>query len=235
MRPIDQAHGFATLAAGGVERDPYFVARVTDNEGEDDLTPAWSPDGTRLVYYRELNDRNYDIFTVNVDGSGETNLTNTEGFFEFDPDWAPNGLKIAFEGTGFIPEPPTLPQPQIFTMDPDGSDKVSVTLLGFNFDPVFSPDSSKIVFSSVRDAQTLGSDIYVTNADGSGQTMLTNTVIVFETSPHWSADGSMIVYVLDPDNPGFSGTADIYVMQANGAGPTQLTDSPAFDAGPTWR
>ncbi|WP_448614960.1 transglycosylase domain-containing protein [Modestobacter sp. URMC 112] len=33
LRPIDQAHGFATFAAGGLERDPYFVARVTDTAG----------------------------------------------------------------------------------------------------------------------------------------------------------------------------------------------------------
>jgi membrane peptidoglycan carboxypeptidase len=33
MRPIDQAHGFATLANGGVEHDPYFVSRVTDSQG----------------------------------------------------------------------------------------------------------------------------------------------------------------------------------------------------------
>ena len=33
LRPIDQAHGFATLAAGGLERDPFFIARVTDNAG----------------------------------------------------------------------------------------------------------------------------------------------------------------------------------------------------------
>jgi membrane peptidoglycan carboxypeptidase len=33
MRPIDQAHGFATLAAGGIERDPFFVAKVTDSAG----------------------------------------------------------------------------------------------------------------------------------------------------------------------------------------------------------
>jgi membrane peptidoglycan carboxypeptidase len=33
MRPIDQAHGFATLANGGIERDPFFVKKVTDNEG----------------------------------------------------------------------------------------------------------------------------------------------------------------------------------------------------------
>ncbi|MGY1637078.1 transglycosylase domain-containing protein [Geodermatophilus sp. SYSU D00742] len=33
MRPIDQAHGFATLANGGVEHEPFFVSRVTDSQG----------------------------------------------------------------------------------------------------------------------------------------------------------------------------------------------------------
>ena len=33
MRPIDQAHGFATFADGGIEREPFFVTKVTDNEG----------------------------------------------------------------------------------------------------------------------------------------------------------------------------------------------------------
>ncbi|NEK84928.1 penicillin-binding protein [Blastococcus saxobsidens] len=33
MRPIDQAQGFATLAAGGIRRDAHFVAKVTDSEG----------------------------------------------------------------------------------------------------------------------------------------------------------------------------------------------------------
>jgi membrane peptidoglycan carboxypeptidase len=33
MRPIDQAVGFATFASGGIQRDPYFVAKVADNAG----------------------------------------------------------------------------------------------------------------------------------------------------------------------------------------------------------
>jgi membrane peptidoglycan carboxypeptidase len=33
LRPIDQAHGFATFASGGMERDPYFVARIADSSG----------------------------------------------------------------------------------------------------------------------------------------------------------------------------------------------------------
>ena len=39
MRPIDQAVGFATFAAGGVHRDPFFVAKVTDSEGNQLLGP----------------------------------------------------------------------------------------------------------------------------------------------------------------------------------------------------
>jgi membrane peptidoglycan carboxypeptidase len=34
MRPVDQAHGFATFAAGGKERDPFFVRKVVDSSGK---------------------------------------------------------------------------------------------------------------------------------------------------------------------------------------------------------
>jgi membrane peptidoglycan carboxypeptidase len=34
VRPVDQAVGFASFAAGGVQRDAYVVAKVTDSEGK---------------------------------------------------------------------------------------------------------------------------------------------------------------------------------------------------------
>ena len=34
MRPVDQAHGFATFAAKGKERDPFFVRKVVDSSGK---------------------------------------------------------------------------------------------------------------------------------------------------------------------------------------------------------
>jgi len=33
VRPIDQAHAFATFAAGGVQRPPYFISQIADSEG----------------------------------------------------------------------------------------------------------------------------------------------------------------------------------------------------------
>ena len=60
MRPIDQAHGFATFAAGGVERDPYFVAKVTDNEGATLLEYA-GDEGEQVISADVANDVTFAI------------------------------------------------------------------------------------------------------------------------------------------------------------------------------
>jgi membrane peptidoglycan carboxypeptidase len=68
MRPIDQAHGFATFAAGGIERDPYFVARVADNEGTTLLEYA-GDQGEQVIDARVANDVTYALKDV-ADSSG---------------------------------------------------------------------------------------------------------------------------------------------------------------------
>jgi Tol biopolymer transport system component len=46
----------------------------------------YSPDGTKIMYSYH-NGTQWDIFIMNVDGSGQTNLTNTPGFNEMVSDW----------------------------------------------------------------------------------------------------------------------------------------------------
>jgi membrane peptidoglycan carboxypeptidase len=55
MRPIDQAVGFATFAAGGVHRDPYFVSKVTDSEGAQLLGPP-ADNGDQVIPADVAND-----------------------------------------------------------------------------------------------------------------------------------------------------------------------------------
>lgn len=66
------------------------------------------------------------------------------------------------------------------------------------------------------------------NADGTGQTRLTNSP-GGDTSPAWSPDGSRIAF--DSDR---TGNFDIYVMNAEGTGTTRIAGTSANDADPVW-
>jgi TolB protein len=66
------------------------------------------------------------------------------------------------------------------------------------------------------------------NADGSGQTNLTNSG-AGDSSPAWSPDGTRIAFMSGRD-----GNHQVYVMDADGSGQTNLTDNPADDGFPAW-
>jgi TolB protein len=85
-------------------------------------------------------------------------------------------------------------------------------------EPTWSPNGSKIAFSSSRDGGNL--EIYAMNADGSGQINLTKNAATDQT-PAWSPDGSKILFSTNRNRP----AGEIWVMDANGANPTQLTDA----------
>ena len=86
-------------------------------------------------------------------------------------------------------------------------------------------ESSRIAFASDRDGNF---EIYVMNADGSGQTRLTDNP-AYDGSPAWSPDGSRITFVADRDR-----NWDIYVMDTDGSEQTRLTDNLTVDIDPAW-
>jgi len=90
----------------------------------------------------------------------------------------------------------------------------------------FPGANGKIAFYTSRDGNA---EIYVMNADGSGQTRLTNDPRG-DTEPVWSPDGTKIASQvnLGPD-------AEIFVMNADGSGDVNITNSPAtVDLRPSW-
>ena len=52
------------------------------------FNPAWSPDGSRIVYANLIPDL-ADIWTMKPDGSDKRQFTNTPDLFDFRPSWAP--------------------------------------------------------------------------------------------------------------------------------------------------
>ena len=77
--------------------------RLTNNAGtvvnvdtdQVDQDPAWSPDGRKLAF-ESTRDGNFEIYSMNPDGSGQTRLTDHLGLDAL-PEWSPDGKLIAFE------------------------------------------------------------------------------------------------------------------------------------------
>ena len=57
--------------------------------------PAWSPDGTRIVYVSDRNGGDDDIWVMNADGTGHRNLHDNNDP-ESKPAWSPDGSRIVF-------------------------------------------------------------------------------------------------------------------------------------------
>lgn len=64
--------------------DQQAVDLTSDHQGSD-MDPAWSPDGTQLVFVSD-RDAASDLYTMNADGSNVTRITNADGEERF-PSW----------------------------------------------------------------------------------------------------------------------------------------------------
>jgi WD40 repeat protein len=92
----------------------------------------WSPDGTKIAFSSQVGGTG-EIYVMNADGSGKTNLTRTSTNWESDPDWSPDGTRIAFE-SGWDEDI------DIYTMNPDGSEVAQVThSRAMDMDPDWEP------------------------------------------------------------------------------------------------
>ncbi len=217
-----------------VKQNGKDVVQLTTDSASD-LFPSWSADGSKIVF-TSTRDGNTEIYVMNADGSGQTRLTSNTSFEE-NPVFSPDGSKIAFASTHDAPIscPGTalpascVPYTEIYVMNADGSNVVRLTTnWALDRFPIFSPDGSKIAFTSNRDGNT---EIYVMSADGTDQVRITNRP-GGDSQPNWSPDGTRIAWRSSPvERPEIG---DIWVMNADGSNAIQLTDDPADDLRPAW-
>jgi len=102
---------------------------ILTGDGSDafDEAPDWSPDSTKVVFQKQSQVGGccepWEIWAVNRDGSGDTNLSNDPSY-DTGPSWSPDGSEIIFSSTRnrteedpsrtdifAMPAPTTLPPP----------------------------------------------------------------------------------------------------------------------------
>ena len=114
----------------------------------------------------------------------------------------------------------------IWKMRPDGSDKTQITSDTLDFEAVWSPDGTEIVFYSLRSGNN---DVWTMDADGSNMSNLTNAP-ASDMYPSWSPDGQSIIFVSDRDDA----RLEVYKMDADGSNVTRLTYNSFLDLNPSY-
>ena len=145
-----------------------------------DGAPAWSPDGSRIVFYSTRDGlADTELYVMNADGSNQTRLTDNIAD-DRNPAWSPDSQRIAFDlnGTSNI---------GLNIINRDGSNLVNVVHDGFN--PSWSPDGGRFVFTALDPNNDFKPAVYTINVDGTNKTKLTNN---FSSSraPSWAPASS---------------------------------------------
>lgn len=200
---VSTAGGYAEI---NLARPSGETQRIT--AGSWDTDPAWSPDGTRILFTR--SGWEVALWVVNVDGSGLQQLTT--GGFEFHPAWSPDGTRIAFVDWAGI-----------HVMDADGTNVTRLTDGGADWYPSWSPDGTRLAFARHEAAFWNPGRIWVVRADGSEAAPLTSDVAAADTQPRWSPDGTRIAFARARCDDGTC--HDVFVMNADGSGATLLASS----------
>ncbi len=216
--PLDNAQGTASLLAYQSFQDgnweiyvtvPYAgVPRRLTADPASDLEPKLSPDLSRIVFTSRRTG-NYDLFRINVDGTGLVQLTG-DGATDSAATWSPDGSRLAFQSrrTG---------NDDIFIMNADGGGLVQLTNnLDYDGEPAWSPDGKQIAFISRRTPGDHTFFLYVMNADGSGQRVLASSP--YSSRPAWSPDAQRLLY--DAFDPSAGQRLYIYEVASNSLHPT---------------
>ena len=170
------------------------------HHGEEDINPAWSPDGERIAFSSTRDDR-WEIY-VREAFEGASNeetitLTNSDAA-DYEPSWSPDGDEVVFTRglnqkadiyrlavPAEVGDEVESPVPLTSNDDANIADE----------DPAWSPDGTRIAFSRTPDGGQ--ADLWILDLETDEASRLTRTTGIEEHDPTWSPDGAFLAYQAD--------------------------------------
>ncbi|HSM36094.1 MAG TPA: hypothetical protein VK837_06825 [Longimicrobiales bacterium] len=188
--------GVVAMVSRYLERDALILYDLADREivGRyqwPDLvginSPAWSPDGERVVFEALSTSGISDLYVLDFEAQERTALTQ-DRYMDEDPDWSPDGREIVFvsDRTPFG----RTGSRNLFLYDVEAGE-VRYLTYGSWIDrgPRWSNDGTRVVFSSDRGGIF---DLYTVDREGTGRRVSTMAGAALE--PHWLPDDEGVVF-----------------------------------------
>ena len=191
---------------------------------------SWSPDGSRIAFNAESGDT-WDIYLINIDGSGEVPLTDLPGTHGLTASpWSPNGSRIFFTTTFRTQRPDGRTETEVhqYSINPDGTSLEEIERIGL-WIWSRSPDGSRVAYSDFE-------GVWVMDSDGSNRTRLSAELFAYPdySPPSWSPTGTHITFSAATTPDENTANYDIYVAAVDGSNLTRLTTEPGNDLEPVW-
>ena len=242
--PDDRRIAFEGWDDGNPSRNGIYTADATDGgnlrrlttnaEQTHDIPVSYSPDGSKILFWRGPGDvaQPGQLFLVGVDG-GDPTLVSPSGMTvrigNGDPGgWSPDGTQISFAAHS-----PTASDPYrsaVFVAAGDGTNPKRISEWGDATTAArWSPEGDWIVFDKV-DAAAGAHSFFLIHPDGSGTKVISSVAGAGVCCAVWSPDGNRLLFSRGPSN----NTHDLWIVQFDGSHLTQLTHRPANLADIGW-
>jgi hypothetical protein len=170
------------------------------HHGEQDINPAWNPDGDRIAF-SSTRDGRWEVYVREAfDGASdeETITLTSSDAADYEPSWSPDGNEVVFT-RGLdqkadiyrvavpldVGDEVEKPVPLTTNDDANIADE----------DPAWSPDGTKIAFSRTPDNGQ--ADLWILDLETDEANRLTRTSGIEEHDPAWSPDGAFLAYQAD--------------------------------------
>ena len=203
------------------------------------MVPHVSPDSHRIAFTSN-NDGNYEIYSVDRNGSQLRQLTFSEAPVQnVGPKYSPNGKLLLFASDREEPDPAN--QQDLWTIATDGGPPQRLTQgLNNRESRSWSPDGLRIVSQTLINGV---GQIVVMDADGQNQRQITNipsSTPIFSpggifpdmrgaVTPAWSPDGQWIAFASN-----HLGNYDLYVIRPDGTAMRRILETPEDELSVGW-